>query len=75
VPHHPDGAFYIYANINRFSNDSRQFCLHMLEEHGIAFTPGADFGRNRASEFVRFSYTTGMDRIAEAVARMKRVLA
>ena len=74
VPHHPDGAFYIYANINRFSNDSQQFCLDMLEQHGIATTPGADFGRNRASDFVRFSYTTGMDRIEEAVARLQRVL-
>jgi aspartate/methionine/tyrosine aminotransferase len=75
VPHHPDGAFYIYANINRFSSDSQGFCLDMLEQHGIAITPGADFGRNRAADFVRFSYTTGMDRIEEAVARMQRVLA
>ena len=74
VPQHPDGAFYIYANIQRFSDDSQQFCLDMLEQHGIAITPGADFGHHRASEFVRFSYTTGMDRIEEAVARMARVL-
>ena len=74
VPQHPDGAFYIYADISRFSNDSQQFCLEMLEQHGIAITPGADFGRNRPSDFVRFSYTTGMDRIEEAVARMARVL-
>ncbi|MCZ6831049.1 MAG: pyridoxal phosphate-dependent aminotransferase [Gammaproteobacteria bacterium] len=75
VPQCPDGAFYIYANIKRFANDSQQFCLDMLEQHGIAITPGADFGRNRASDYVRFSYTTGMDRIEEAVARMTRVLA
>jgi aspartate/methionine/tyrosine aminotransferase len=74
VPQRPDGAFYIYADISRFSNNSQQFCLEMLEQHGIAITPGADFGRNRASDFVRFSYTTGMDRIEEAVARMARVL-
>ena len=74
VPQHPDGAFYIYANISSFSSDSQQFCIDMLEQHGIAITPGADFGRNRASEYVRFSYTTGLDRIEEAVARMSRVL-
>jgi aspartate/methionine/tyrosine aminotransferase len=74
VPQHPDGAFYIYANINRFSDDSQRFCLEMLESHGIAITPGADFGRNHASDYVRFSYTTGLERIEEAVERMTRVL-
>ncbi len=70
----PEGAFYIYADITRFSDDSQQFCSSMLESHGIALTPGADFGRYRASEHVRFSYTTGMERIEEAVGRMRKVL-
>jgi aspartate/methionine/tyrosine aminotransferase len=74
LPVHPQGAFYIYAGIDRFSNDSQQFCLDLLEEHGVAITPGADFGRHKAQNFVRFSYTTGMPRIEEAVARLERVL-
>ena len=74
VPQYPDGAFYIYAGIDRFSDDSRQFCLNLLEQHGVAITPGADFGRNQSSRFVRFSYTTGMRRIEEAVCRMREVL-
>lgn len=74
VPQHPDGAFYIYADISKFSDSSQQFCMELLEQHGLAITPGADFGRNRPQQYVRFSYTTGMDRIEEAVARLDRVL-
>ena len=74
VPQHPQGAFYIYAGIDKFSLDSQAFCLEMLEQHGIALTPGADFGGHRANHYVRFAYTTGMERIEEAVARLDRVL-
>jgi aspartate/methionine/tyrosine aminotransferase len=75
IPQHPDGAFYIYANIERFSDNSQQFCMDLLEQHGIAITPGADFGHNRRNQFVRFSYTTGMQRIEEAVVRLRKILA
>lgn len=74
VPCKPDGAFYIYANASRFTDDSQKFCLELLENNGIALTPGLDFGSNRSSEHIRFSYTTGMDRLEEAVDRLSRVL-
>ena len=74
VPCKPEGAFYVYANAARFTDDSQAFCLSLLENHGVAVTPGLDFGRHRASEFVRFSYTTGMDRLELAVERMAKVL-
>jgi aspartate/methionine/tyrosine aminotransferase len=74
IPQRPEGALYIYAGIDRFSDNSQQFCMDLLEQHGIAITPGADFGRNRANSYVRFSYTTAMERIEEAVARLQRVL-
>lgn len=74
VPCPPDGAFYIYADASRFTNDSQAFCLRMLEEHGIAITPGLDFGHHRSNEHLRFSYTTGMDRLELAVERLSRVL-
>ena len=75
IPCKPEGAFYIYANASRFTDDSQAFCLSLLEEHGVAVTPGLDFGRNRASEHLRFSYTTGMDRLELAVERLAGVLA
>jgi aspartate/methionine/tyrosine aminotransferase len=75
VPCAPQGAFYIYADASRFTNDSQQFCLDLLEQHGIALTPGLDFGQHRAKEHLRFSYTTSMDRLELAVERLAKVLA
>jgi len=74
VPCSPQGAFYIYADASRFTDDSQRFCLDLLEKHGVALTPGLDFGQNRANEHLRFSYTTSMDRLELAVERLARVL-
>jgi aspartate/methionine/tyrosine aminotransferase len=74
VPSHPQGAFYIYADASRFTDDSQQFCLNLLEEHSVALTPGVDFGHHLASQHVRFSYTTSMDRLELAVERLAKVL-
>ena len=74
VPCKPDGAFYIYANASRHTDDSRAFCLSLLEEHLVAVTPGLDFGRHRPNEHLRFSYTTGMERLELAVERLAKVL-
>lgn len=74
IPHTPAGALYLYADASRFTSNSQQFCLDLLEQHGVAITPGADFGHHRQQEHVRFSFTTGMDRLEEAVRRLERVL-
>ena len=75
VPCKPQGAFYIYADASRFTEDSQAFCLELLEEHGVALTPGLDFGHHRANQHLRFSYTTGLERLELAVERLARVLA
>jgi len=74
VPCAPRGAFYIYADASRFTADSQAFCLDLLEEHGVALTPGVDFGHHGADRHLRFSYTTGLDRLELAVERLARVL-
>ena len=74
VPCPPQGAFYIYADASRFTTDSQAFCMQLLEEHGMAVTPGADFGHYLANQHLRFSYTTGMDRLELAIERLARVL-
>lgn len=74
IPHTPAGALYLYAGIEQFSKDSDQFCMKLLEEHGIAITPGADFGQYKSKQHVRFAYTTGIDRLAEAVRRLDMLL-
>jgi aspartate/methionine/tyrosine aminotransferase len=65
-----DGAFYLYADVSRYTSDSLQFCKDMLEETGIAATPGLDFDERRGSTFVRFSYSRSTGDMREAVARL-----
>lgn len=74
VPAKPDGAFYVYADVNRFSNDSDQFVDTLLEQAGVALVPGVDFGPAHAKSKVRLAYTIGLERLEEAVARMDRCL-
>ncbi len=74
IPHKPAGAFYLYAGIQKFSNNSSEFCLKLLEEHGIAITPGTDFGRYLAEEHVRFAYTASLERLEETVKRLELAL-
>ncbi len=67
-----DGAFYAYAGISRFSNDSLKFCETLLEEAGIAATPGVDFDRVDGHGYVRFSYAGTQSTITEALERLRR---
>lgn len=73
IPHAPAGALYLYAGLGELGSDSQQFAVELLEQHGIAITPGLDFGSHRAAEHVRFAYTTSMERLEEAVRRLERV--
>lgn len=65
-----DGAFYVYADVSRYTNDSLDFCRRMLNEAGIAATPGLDFDTGRGASFVRFSFAGRTDAIAEACHRL-----
>lgn len=70
IPLMPEGAFYVYADASRFTDDTFSFCWDLLEEQKVAVTPGIDFGKNRANEFVRFSYTTSVEQIEKALERL-----
>lgn len=65
-----DGAFYAYCDISRHSNDSMEFASRMLEEAGVAGTPGRDFDPFEGARYMRFSYAGSNTDIAEAVARL-----
>ena len=67
----PDGAFYIYANIARWGIDARTFTARMLDEIGVAATPGLDFDPERGDATVRFSYAGATPAMEEAVRRLK----
>lgn len=74
IPHTPDGALYVYANIEKFSHDSMAFCKDMLEQHHVAITPGADFGHHQAQTHVRFAYTTSLEQLKKGVERLRAAL-
>ncbi len=65
-----DGAFYLYADISRFSDDSLAFAKRMLAEAGVAATPGIDFDPVNGHNFLRFCYAGSADEMHEAVKRI-----
>jgi aspartate/methionine/tyrosine aminotransferase len=65
-----DGAFYLYADVSEFSNDSLDFAKRLLEEAHVAATPGVDFDPINGRHFVRFCYAGSADDMKEAVDRI-----
>lgn len=70
----PQGAFYIYADVSRFTEDSFQFARDLLEQEGVAVTPGRDFGQYQADRHIRFAYTASIGRMGEAMRRLERFI-
>ncbi|WP_413719832.1 pyridoxal phosphate-dependent aminotransferase [Silicimonas sp. MF1-12-2] len=70
----PDGAFYIYADVSDFTDDSRAFAAEILAEAGVAVTPGLDFDKGRGHATIRFSYARSSEDIAEGLERLKRFM-
>jgi aspartate/methionine/tyrosine aminotransferase len=66
-----DGAFYLYVDISRFSDDSAEFCAKLLDSTGIATTPGLDFDRRRGTSATRLSFAGPERDIIEAMRRLK----
>ena len=65
-----DGAFYLYADVSRFSTDSFDFATRMLEEAGVAATPGVDFDPLHGRNFLRLCYAGSRAEMHEAVERI-----
>ncbi len=65
-----DGAFYLYADISRFSDDSLDFAKRMLNEASVAATPGIDFDPIDGRHFLRFCYAGSAAEMREAVERI-----
>jgi aspartate/methionine/tyrosine aminotransferase len=69
-----DGAFYLYADVSRFTDDSFDFAKRLLEEAHVAATPGIDFDPIRGHQFLRFCYARSAEDMREAVVRIGRWL-
>ncbi len=70
-----DGAFYLYADITPFADDSVVFASDLLREAGVAVTPGPDFDRTHGHRFVRFSLAGPHADMIEGMERLARFLA
>lgn len=75
IPVMPDGAFYVYADCSKFTDDADAFAKQVLNEAGVVIVPGLDFGPATATSYVRLSYANSFENLQEAVARLKKFLA
>ncbi len=71
LPAWPEGAFYIYAGIERWRIDSMEFVERALAEAKVAITPGYDFGAHRAGSHVRFSFANNMENLKKGCERLE----
>ena len=69
-----DGAFYVYVDVSRFTQDSADFCRRLLHEAGVAATPGLDFDRARGHHTMRLSFAGSESAVREGVTRIGRWL-
>ena len=74
IPSAPAGAFYVYAEVPSVCSDAAALAERLLEQAGVAVTPGLDFGTNRAERMMRFAYAADVGRLNEAAARIRRVV-
>ncbi len=70
----PEGAFYIWADISRYAEDSQAFAQRLLQETHVATTPGIDFGQHQAHRYLRFAYTRELPHLQQGVARLQAYL-
>ncbi|GMR19593.1 MAG: pyridoxal phosphate-dependent aminotransferase [Gammaproteobacteria bacterium] len=74
IPVTPEGAFYLYADCSSLGLESRALADALLEQAGVAITPGQDFGEYRAREHVRFSYANTLEHLRQGVDRIEQFL-
>ncbi len=74
LPDNIQGAVYVYADSSSFSDDCEQFCHDMLEQHGVALTPGTDFGDFESKKHIRIAFTTDMESLQLGVERLRQAL-
>lgn len=70
----PEGAFYLYADCSGLTDDSSRFAMDLLEQVGVAVTPGKDFSIYNPQRWIRFAYTVSLQQLEEGVARIRRFL-
>ena len=67
----PNGAFYVFPEINLEEIDSITFCKLALEKVGLAIVPGIAFGDDKC---IRISYAASNEMINDGLDRLENVL-
>ena len=70
----PEGAFYLWCDISRYSSNALEFSYELLHKLHIAITPGVDFGANNTETKLRFAYTRNIEHMQEGIKRLKKYL-
>ena len=73
LPAIPQGAFYVFVDASKYTNDSLKFAFDVLEKAHVGITPGVDFGTG-GEGFVRFSYANSLENIKEGMDRLEKYL-
>jgi aspartate/methionine/tyrosine aminotransferase len=69
----PTGAFYVFVNAKRFSNNSYKLAFDILEKAHVGVAPGIDFGKN-GEGYLRFCYANSMENIEAGMERLQKYL-
>ncbi|MEQ9314807.1 MAG: aminotransferase class I/II-fold pyridoxal phosphate-dependent enzyme [Henriciella sp.] len=67
----PDGAFYIYANVEHVSTDSMELCKRILQDTGVVLAPGIDFDPEHGHRYIRISFAVSKKEARDAIARLQ----
>ena len=70
----PEGAFYIWADVSKYTEDSFEFAQELLKEIHVATTPGVDFGNNGTKKYLRFAYTREIEHMSKGIERLREYL-
>ncbi|WP_024789035.1 pyridoxal phosphate-dependent aminotransferase [Lebetimonas sp. JH292] len=68
----PDGAFYLWCDVSKYSDNSFEFANKLLKNTKVAVTPGIDFGEFK--NFIRIAYTKEIKDLKKALKRIKNFL-
>ena len=71
IKSHPNGAFYVFLNVRKYTDNSLEFAKRILHESHVGVTPGIDFGTN-GEGFLRFSYAYSIENINNAMDRLEK---
>ncbi len=74
IPATPLGAYYVYCDVSAVTDDSFAFAMDVLEETGVALTPGLDFGQCSPERYIRIAFARPIADLEEGIARLKSYL-